>query len=285
VSHNKAILFANKQGCTLNLVLLLLSIRKRILPNIYILLILLSTACVQQTSKTQLPLSQQPSLEQQYQFIEALKKGKLAEIKTKYKDNININQADQHGRLAIIEAIKFNQMVSLEYLINKQVDMGLTVNDMNPLMWAAYHNNLPATLTLIKAGADINAVNRSFWTALHYAALLGRTQITQALLSAGANINAASDTGMTALMKSAGLNHINNLNLLIKHGAVIDRVDNKGRTAIMYAAAMGRIEALQILKSTGANLAVVDYGGQTALSLAKNRKKQVIINYLTQERQ
>ena len=218
-----------------------------------------------------------------YNFIEAVKKGDMVKIEALYAGNIN--KADQYGRIAIVEAVKFNQIKALGFLLEKQARIDVHVNDMSPLMVAAYHNNPTAVKILIQSGARVNDTNNSKWTALHYAALLGRAEITAELIKAQADINASSITGMTALMKSAGANHLDNLKTLLKLGADIEQVDDKGRTALMYAAAMGRVDALSVLVAAGADLRAIDGEGKSAMHLAKDRKKQDVIIYLNHMRQ
>jgi ankyrin repeat protein len=52
---------------------------------------------------------------------------------------------------------------------------------------------------LIEKGADVNAKNKSGWTALHFASSEGQLKIVQCLMEEGANINAEDKSKMTAL--------------------------------------------------------------------------------------
>jgi ankyrin repeat protein len=252
-----------------------------------ILFIILSlNACSQLSKPESTALDQSTSQSSQqliFNFIEAVKKGDMVRVESLYAGNIN--KADQYGRVAIVEAVKFKQIKALRFLLEKQARVDVHVNDMSLLMVAAYHNNLSAAKILIQSGARVNDTNNSKWTALHYAALLGRAEITTELIKAQADINASSKTGMTALMKSAGSNHLNNLKTLLKLGAEIELIDHKGRTALMYAVAMGRVDALSILVAAGADLKAIDGEGKTAIHLARDRKKQEVISYLNRMRQ
>ncbi len=214
------------------------------------------------------------------QFIESSKKGNLQQIKYIYSQGIDIDLADKHGRKAIVEAVKFHQLKILAFLISNGASLNDLISDMTPLMWAAYFNNLTATRLLINSKAKLNIVNSRSWSALHYAALLGRKDILKELVRAGADVNIASETGLTALMKCAGLNHSDALKVLLDLGANIKKTDHKGRTALMYAAAMGRVETLDVLISAGAVLETKDYDGNTALMLATTRQKNIVRNHL-----
>ena len=46
---------------------------------------------------------------------------------------------------------------------------------------------------LIQNGADVNAVDKDKWTALHYAAQNGHVDVVKVLLQNGANVNAVDE--------------------------------------------------------------------------------------------
>ncbi|MDR0734705.1 MAG: ankyrin repeat domain-containing protein, partial [Elusimicrobiota bacterium] len=74
---------------------------------------------------------------------------------------------------------------------------------------------------LIKAGADVNAVNEAGDTALLVAALAAKNPaIIDALVQAGANVNAKDYGGITPLLTAAANNpEPEIINALIKNGA------------------------------------------------------------------
>jgi len=58
-------------------------------------------------------------------------------------------------------------------------------------------------MTLLDAGAEVNARNSSGCTALHYACSKGRLSIAKLLLDAKASVNAADRNGGTPLIRAA----------------------------------------------------------------------------------
>ena len=74
--------------------------------------------------------------------------------------------------------------------------------------------------TLIQAGADVNAQNRSGETALMLAASDDHTAIIEALLNAGADVNAQNCGGTTVSMWAARLGHTETAALLRERGAI-----------------------------------------------------------------
>ncbi|MCT7546124.1 ankyrin repeat domain-containing protein [Aliarcobacter cryaerophilus] len=79
---------------------------------------------------------------------------------------------------------------------------------------------------LIKAGADINAIDKDSWTPLHYAVKNNHIEIVNLLIEAGADVNIASDTGdkLTPLLLLSSQTEPNMeiLKMLIIAGASVD---------------------------------------------------------------
>ena len=120
-------------------------------------------------------------------------------------------------------------------------------------------------------------------TALMQAAVNGRLGAAKTLIEAGANPNAQNKSGETALMWAAAYNELEMLKLLLKNKADPKMKDELGWTALMVASWAGNLEAVEILKSksdknatnpndqTASDLAAVD--GSPAK--AKGNQKEV----------
>jgi ankyrin repeat protein len=106
------------------------------------------------------------------------------------------------GETGLILAMRYEAMGTLDLLLAQpRIDIEARApNGNTALMMAAYRQNRPAVLTLIGKGAQ---VNQKGWTALHYAAAAGSTDITALLLEHHAYIDAESPSGMTPLMMAA----------------------------------------------------------------------------------
>ena len=103
------------------------------------------------------------------------------------------------------DAAKDGDIAKIERLLNKGADpdgkkpKGETEGGFTPLHFAAVLGHADAIITLLNAGADLNARDQSGNTPLHGAARSGRPEAITALLDAGAHPNAKDNDGDTAL--------------------------------------------------------------------------------------
>lgn len=102
-----------------------------------------------------------------------------------------LHVASTHDRLSVMEWL----LQSHVRLLHARDEFGST-----PLLRASIHNQIPAVHALLKAGADINAVNTYKCSALHFAAAEGHMQMVSALLRAGADASLLDSEGRTAEM-------------------------------------------------------------------------------------
>ena len=77
---------------------------------------------------------------------------------------------------------------------------------------------------LLENGADVNAKNN--YTALHWSAYWGHTEVVRVLLEHGADINAKNNYGETVLHNSAWNGHTDIVGALLEHGANVNAKNN-----------------------------------------------------------
>ena len=143
-----------------------------------------------------------------------------------------------------------------------------------PLHRAVHRNDLKATDTLIRAGADVNAVNRYGVPPLSLAATNGNAAILELLLKAGADPNAMQSEGESALMTAARTGIPAAVKTLLAHGADVNAKESwRGQTALMWAAAEGHAETIEVLLEAGAQINARSNAGWTALLFAAREGK------------
>ena len=138
------------------------------------------------------------------------------------------------------------------------------------LIRASEKGDTAAVNSLIRAGANVNAADRTGRTALLAASAFGgKLETVQALIKAGANLNARDlRPGRTALMFAADFGGTAVAEALIKAGADLNIADHSGGTALIRAVSLGYSDIVQALIKAGANLNQKDKNGTTALTLA-----------------
>lgn len=115
-----------------------------------------------------------------------------------------------------------------------------------PLMYLSLVGDLPRVKQVRAKGAELNTYG---WTALHYAAVKGHTDIVKYLLAEGALPNAPSPNGTTALMMAMANNHADIVQLLLNAGADPYIVDANGNSALSEAIDRGNTNLAEALKS------------------------------------
>lgn len=119
--------------------------------------------------------------------------------------------------------------------------------DESPLMMAALKGYSEAVRALLAKGAD---VNKTGWTALHYAASGStprQTEIIALLLEEHAYIDAESPNGTTPLMMAAQYGSLDAVRLLLEQGADPTLKNQLGLTAADFALRVSRDAAAELI--------------------------------------
>lgn len=121
-----------------------------------------------------------------------------------------------------------------------------------------------------KEPAIVRQTDSSGFTALHYAATGGHTDVLTVLLDGGADVNARGSRGETPLLLAASKGNVGVVELLIERGADVDQPGSDQRTPLHKAAMVGDIAIVRALLAGGANPAPTDRSGKTPADLAEH---------------
>jgi len=172
--------------------------------------------------------------------------------------------------LRLVEAAKNRDTKAVPALLKQQVDVNTRQPDgATALHWAAHWDDLETTTLLIRAGANVHAVNEYGVTPLSIACNDASVAMVETLLKAGANPNDALPGGETALMSAARTGRLGAVKALLAHGADIQAKEElRGQTALMWAVAEKHVDVARTLVEHGANVRARSNSGFTPLSFA-----------------
>ena len=136
---------------------------------------------------------------------------------------------------------------------------GADLGALDKAGWAALHIavslNLPASLgALLQLGASagLNLTNQEGETALMVAARLGSQETAEILLAAGAEVSSQDPGGRSALTLASYGGHQEVVGLLLDQGAVVDQQDREGMCPLHWAVRQGQVETVRTLLDRGA---------------------------------
>ena len=118
------------------------------------------------------------------------------------------------------------------------------------------------TQILIKAGADVNAVDKNGRTPIRMAARYGNVAMVSVLIKAGADVNAADKNGRTPIRMATGYGYKVVVSMLIKAGADVNAADRYGSTPLHLAAEKGHKKVALLLVNAGADVNATDKFGR-----------------------
>jgi ankyrin repeat protein len=142
---------------------------------------------------------------------------------------------------------------------------------------AAHFGRHDAARTLLRLGANPNALDYQRYDIITIAAVKNDLEMLRIALEGGGNPRATtSPYDGTALIAAAHLGHVEVVRILIAAGAPLDHVNNLGWTALIESIVLGNggqrhVAVLRALVDAGANLNLADRSGDTPLALAKKR--------------
>ncbi|WP_300758779.1 ankyrin repeat domain-containing protein [uncultured Brachyspira sp.] len=259
------------------------------------------------------------------EIISFIESGDLEEIKKLIESkslDVNYNlEIDEYSKSTpLIKAIEYKQTDIINYLLENNADVNLTLGystplteamydeelvrklidlgaDVNlttesgftPLMASAGRHNIAIAELLIEKGADIEAKDDDGINALVYASTYNNEEMVKFLLKKGADANTVCeienehiDISPTPLMNAAYRGNTNIINMLLENGADINYTTDYGMTALMMAASFNQFEAAKVLLENNADTSVTDEYGRTALDLAKLEEHNDIVELLEQ---
>ncbi|KAI5925521.1 ankyrin repeat-containing domain protein [Camillea tinctor] len=164
--------------------------------------------------------------------------GRLPVVQFLVENGIDANAAMHDGTTPLHIAAVYNRPKIVEYLLNQHGNPNANSKRFGtPLMIASWRGCILTTEMLIKAGAEVNATNKTlpYSTALQAAAQSGADNVIEKLLKSGADVNITGGVYGSALLAAIERSNLNIVSSLLKAGANINYGNGPKGTALEYA--------------------------------------------------
>ncbi|WP_168464185.1 ankyrin repeat domain-containing protein [Wolbachia endosymbiont of Ctenocephalides felis wCfeT] len=183
----------------------------------------------------------------------------------------------------LLKAAKEGIIGKVKKLIRKGAGVNARDNKYGwtALHWAAFNGHTEVVVFLLGKGADVHIQNYHKETPLHLAAQMGHKDVVESLINNGAKakINARSKSGWISLHYAACNGKKDVVELLIKKGAKINAKIKGGWTPLHFAVLNGHKDVVRLLIEKGANIYAEVHGitaSHVAAFAAKNDYKDVL---------
>lgn len=232
----------------------------------------------------------------------AAQKGNLALIKYLIEERgVDPNVLSRKGETALYAACQHNRLEVAEYLISKGANPNIgCIRGSTPLSRAIDNEHLKCVKLLIENGAK-NCPKETIYHAMFRAAQnMDKELIVLLTEKLGANINSVDSYGCSVLFKllfdiiikgksmSQEKEIIEFAKFLVSKRADINCQTPKwtvyneiGDTILHIACEYGDLEVVKFLISLRIDTSICNFKGQTALDIAKERRHENIVDYLT----
>lgn len=182
-------------------------------------------------------------------------------------------------QLAEKEAGKWRRFIKKQRAENKVATSHQRKLD-NDLRVAVDKGNVQRIESLLRSGADPNAIDASGRDAIIAAAWRGREMVVEFLIDKGVDIDTIDLEGRTPLNWASINGYAAIVEDLLSEGANPDSRDDQGLTPLMRAAWNGHDAVVRILLEGGASPVIVDREGKTALDRAREEDFQQVVQVL-----
>lgn len=122
---------------------------------------------------------------------------------------------------------------------------------------------------LIKAGADVDAIDNEGNSAFILASRSCHPDLLVLLANSGADPDLLNDQGFSSLMIAVSKNHLSCVNTILEMEPLLELKNQNGETALMVAAKLGSEDIVQALLWAGSNVRATNPEGKPAKTIAK----------------
>ncbi len=214
-------------------------------------------------------------------LIQAVRKDNVTETESLIAAGVALESKDNNGYTPLMHAVKQQNTEMVKLLAEHGANVNISDDlEDTPLVWASSMKNEAIVKVLLENGADPDKGNFSplMWAAFH-----GNLPMLKMFLEYRANLNLRTHEGWTALMWATERGNLHVMWELLERGARVNMQNNSGQTALMLAAGRGRIGPVGLLLNKGGDASVVDFNKKTAADYARTEQRKEVLLLLEGE--
>jgi hypothetical protein len=152
----------------------------------------------------------------------------------------------------------------------------------NPLHYAAEVGRADLVRSLLEHNVDVDLpTSRSHLTALGLASFVGSVEVSRLLIRHGADVNSRTRNDWTPLNRASKQGHLNLVRFLIENHADVDSPNHEGVTPLHSAASKGHLDIVKVLIESGADFIRRNDDSKTPLDLAFDNGELDVANFLS----
>ncbi|MEX0271439.1 ankyrin repeat domain-containing protein [Leptolyngbyaceae cyanobacterium UHCC 1019] len=210
--------------------------------------------------------------------------GRVDIIKKFISQGFNVNKTYKDlGGYPITDAIRFQQIDTVEFLIQTGADLHIVLNNSGDSVLHLYRavEDIDIFNLLISSGADISSKNKQGFTPLHVAARSSCLDVVKRLVELGADVNSVGEDGSTPLWQAAYSQNQQTVEYLLLSGSQVNISDGFGKTPLQATIhRRGGTSSAHTLIAHGADVNVTDQRGLRAIHIAAAQGNDELVRLL-----
>ncbi len=189
----------------------------------------------------------------------AAARGDACEVKQLLAAGTPIDEVDERGRSALLEAVEGGHTEAATVLMDRGASVNVQAANLDtPWLQAGALGRIDILRRMVDAKPDLTIRNRYGGNAMIPACERGHVDTVRFLLTTGIDVDHVNDLGWTCLLEAVilgdgGAAHQQIVTLLLDAGASPDLADKDGVTALAHARQKGQREVAAILEAHGAH--------------------------------
>ncbi|XP_062618727.1 ankyrin-3-like [Saccostrea cucullata] len=207
--------------------------------------------------------------------------GNDSTLKLLVQNNANINLCRNDGISPLfISCLKgFENKVKI--LLNNDADVNLCDNKcLSPIGRASFDGRNNIIQLLLDKGADVNICDIDGQSPLYFACDKGYDSIVKLLLQNGADVNLCKLGIFSPIYIACRSGHYSIIKLLLENGVEINACDKYGCSPIVRACKKGHEAVVKMLMEHGADINLRDEHGNTTVEIARDLKREDIVDLI-----